>query len=214
MTTPELTPGKNPFAISAPALAAAIAAEWEGQGKFVAANMPLTQLAFTAIDRIAPQKENVVEALLIFLDTDTLSYRSDDQAALLLRQQEHWDPVLDWAAKKFGHRVEVTSGVMPIDQSPELHKALGAYLNGLDAMHLAGLSILASVFSSIILAVSVVDRHLDAMRAFRLSRLEEDTQAEQWGVDEEAEKRAARLEEETRSVSSFFNLLDEAKIHH
>lgn len=211
---PMLTHGKLPLALPTKALAEAIASEWQGQAKYSANAMKLTALAYTAIDRIEPQKANVVEALLVFLDTDTLSYREADENKLLATQQEQWDPVLAWAGKKFGATWQTTSGVMPIDQSPALHKAVGAYLNALDSMTLSALSVLASVYSSLVLAIAVVDRHIDAMRGFTLSRLEEDCQAEQWGVDEEAAARAKRLEDEARAASQFLNLLDESSIRH
>ena len=63
--------------------------------------------------------------MLVFLDTDTLSYRAESsEGVLLARQTEGWDPVVAWALKKFGVKLEVTSGIMPIDQSPELHAAV------------------------------------------------------------------------------------------
>ena len=51
---PPLTPAKNPFTLPTKTLEAAIEGEWDGQKKFVSAKMPLTALAYTAIDRIAP----------------------------------------------------------------------------------------------------------------------------------------------------------------
>lgn len=209
-----LTHGKNPFNVPTRALAEAIAAEWAGQAKYSASKMKLSALAWTAIDRIAPQKEEVVEALLVFLDTDTLSYRASEEGKLLTRQKEQWDPVLVWAGERFGVAWGVTDGVMPIDQPPELHAALRGYLITLDAMQISALSVLASVYSSLVLAVAVIDGHITALEAFRLSRLEEDTQAEEWGADEEAQTRANRLEEEARSASEFLILLDDSAIRH
>ena len=213
------TPGKNPLIVPSQGLAQAIADEWKGQEKFSSAKMPMTALAYTAIDRIAPQMEQVVEAMLVFLDTDTLSYRAEkDDAVLLARQIEKWDPLVKWAEKKFGVPIAVTSGIMPVDQSPKLHEAVRKYLQGLSAMHLSVLGVFASLFSSLILAIAVIEHHLDAMQAFVVSRLEEDTQAERWGKEEEAEKRRLRIEEETRSMSRFLSALDStldgAKIRH
>ena len=36
--------------------------------------MPLTALAYTAIDRIAGQPSAIVDALLVYIDTDTLKF--------------------------------------------------------------------------------------------------------------------------------------------
>jgi len=209
-----LTPAKLPLLLPTKPLAEALVSEWRGKEKYSSDKMKLTAMAYTAIDRIEPQRSEVVEALLVFLDTDTLSYRSEEQAALLAKQQQQWDPVLAWMQERFGVAVNVTSGVMPIEQPAALHDAVRSYLLTQDSMVLAALSMLASTFSSLILAVAVVARHLNAGDAFALSRLEEESQAEAWGRDEEADKRALRLAEESLAAANFLNLLDESGIRH
>lgn len=205
---PQHTPGKKPFTLPTQALADAIAAEWQGQQKFIAAKMPLTMLAYTAIDRIAGQEPNIIEALLVYVDTDTLSYRSNSSEKLAQLQKEQWDPVLAWAKQALGATWETTIGLMPLDQPPKLHEAVEKRLKALDAMQLAAFSMLASGFSSLVLALAVLDEYCDAKEAFRLSRLEEEAQAAQWGRDPEAEQRAARLQAEIVATERFLRLLE------
>ena len=169
--------------------------------------MPLTTLAYTAIDRIAGQEKAIIEVLLVYLDTDTLSYRASGSEALAKKQQQQWDPILAWLDKTLGAAWQVTSGVMPVDQSPQLHKAIEKHLSSLNAMQLSAVSVLSSSLSSLALALTVLERHVTADEAFRLSRLEEDHQAEQWGVDSEAESRAARLKDEINDAARFLDLL-------
>ena len=53
---PVRTPQRTLLQLPGPALAAAVAAEWQAQGdEIVPASMPLTQLASTALDRVGPQ---------------------------------------------------------------------------------------------------------------------------------------------------------------
>lgn len=189
------------------ALADAIAAEWQGQKKFMANKMPLTQLAYTAIDRIAGREKEIVETLLVYVDTDTLSYRATGSEALAKAQNEQWNPVLAWAKKNFGATWEVTSGVMPIEQPRALHDAIEKRLEKLDAMELSACCMLASGFSSLALMLAVLDKHIDAAAAFKLSRLEEESQAEAWGRDSEADARAARLQSEILTAEQFLRLL-------
>lgn len=207
---PLQTPGKQPFAVPTKALAEAIASEWVATQKFNPVKMPLTTIAYTAIDRVGAQQDNIVEVLLVYVDTDTLSYRSGGSETLASRQEAEWNPVLAWADKAFGATWATTKGVMPIDQPPELHAAVGKKLSALDAMQLSALCILSSGYSSLALALAVVEKHLDAAEAFRLSRLEEESQAEQWGRDAEADQRAERLKEEIVAAGQFLRLLDAA----
>lgn len=203
---PLFTPAKNPLRVPSRALAAAIEEEWLANGKYIAVKMPLTSLAFTATDRIAGQKEAIVEVLLVYVDTDTLSYRASGSQALAKRQEEKWDPVLAWADKTLGIKLEVTSGVMPVDQTPEVHANLSKYLISLSDMQLSAGSVLASSLSSLVLMLAVMERHVTPEQAFELSRLEEDYQAEQWGHDAEATLRANRLKTEIMQAAHFLDL--------
>ncbi len=204
---PMLTPAKKPMALPTQALAAAIAHEWDGAEKYSLSKMPLTSLAYTAIDRIADQRAAIVEVLLVYVDTDTLSYRASGSEALAKRQQLQWDPIVDWASKKLGAEMQVTSGVMPVDQPPELHKAIETYLNSLTDLQHAALCILSSGFSSLVLAIAVVDARVTCDTGFTISRLEEEFQAEQWGRDAEADVRTARLKSEIMEAGRFLDLL-------
>lgn len=204
---PLQTPGRQPLIVPTQALADAIAAEWKGQAKYNAARMPLTSLAYTAIDRIAPRKNEIIDVLLAYVDTDTLSYRATGSEKLARQQNEQWNPILDWAKQTYGATWNVTSGVMPLDQPGALHEALAKRLKELTPMQLAACSMLASGFSSLVLMLAVLDKHLAAEKAFALSRLEEESQAEAWGRDEEADARAARLKAEILSTAQFLGLL-------
>ena len=219
------TPAGNPLKVPTQALADAIAQEYLACHPALAAGsprngtgtpqqvrgdsrkMPLTALAYTAIDRIAGQRGDIIEVLLVYVDTDTLSYRASGSQLLAKQQQAEWDPVLDWLGKTMGTTWQVTSGVMPIDQPPELHRAVGKYLAGLSDMELAAACVLSSGCSSLVLMLAVVAGHIEAQEAFRLSRLEEEYQAQAWGRDMEAEARAARLKQEILDAGRFLDLL-------
>jgi chaperone required for assembly of F1-ATPase len=207
MPIPLLTPAKKPFALPTDALTKAIEKEWQTGAKFTPSKMPLTSLAYTAIDRIAPQAEAVVEALLVYADTDTLCYRAPEED-LNMRQKERWDVVLGWSSLMLGVKWQVAEGIMPLDQPEALHKALRTYLETKDAWRLAAFSVLASGFSSLVLAKAVMEKHLSSAQAFELSRLEENYSIEKWGEDPEAAEKAAKLKAEMLDAERFLMLLD------
>lgn len=203
-----LTPGKHPLTVPSQALANAIEAEWKGAKKFNPDKMPLTALAYTAVDRIEGQEPNIIEALMVYIDTDTLCYRSSGSEKLAGLQKKHWDPVLAWAKDTLGVTWKTTDGVMPLEQPKKLHQAIEKRLKKMQSMQLAPFCLLASGFSSLLLALAVFEKELDVDDAFRLSRLEEDTQAENWGQDAEAAQRARRLHAEIVDASRFLGLLE------
>ncbi len=203
---PNQTPAKKPFVLPTQALKDAIEKEWASGKKFSPTAMPLTALAYTAIDQL-DEKENIVEVLLAYVDTDTLSYRSSNQK-LLERQKKEWDPVLAWAGSTFNALWQTTTGVMPLEQPEALHAAIRKYLLTLDTMRLAACCTLASGYSSLVLAIAVLQKQLPAARAYELSRLEEEAQAEQWGRDAEADERSRRMQAEIVETGQFLRLLE------
>ena len=111
------TPGRRDLLVPSPALAAAIAAEWEAQhGEIRRETMPLTRLAGVTIDRDAARREAVVRQVADYAGTDLVCYRAADPPALAARQQAVWQPLLDWAAERYGAPLTVTSGVIPSTQ--------------------------------------------------------------------------------------------------
>lgn len=206
---PMQTPGKHTLATPVKALSDAICWEWQSNPRFDNTRMPLTSLVYTALDRIAGQEKEIIKALLVYVDTDTLSYRDNgENPALAKKQQEHWDPVLTWVAERLGTPVVTTSGVMPVDQPEALVAAFEKELENLSVMHLSAISVLAACCSSVILALAVVCGHIDGSQAYALSRLEEEVQAERWGRDTEADERALRIKNEIVAASRFLRLLD------
>ncbi len=124
---PVKTPARRDLIAPTAALAAAIAVEWNSQEREVRpAAMPLTQLANTAIDRVAPQRTLVVQQIADYAGTDLVCYRATRPPQLAARQQAVWQPLLDWAVRRYDAPLEVTTGVVPIAQPPASLRALAA----------------------------------------------------------------------------------------
>ena len=85
---PVKTPAKRDLIVPNAALAAAIAAEWNAQGDEVRpAQMPLTQIANTAIDRVTPQRAPVVRQIAKYAGTDLVCYRAERPPELAERRR-------------------------------------------------------------------------------------------------------------------------------
>lgn len=204
---PTHTPARRPFEVRGTALNQAIRKEWEQYETFSPSAMPMTSLAFTAIDQVEGNRGNMVEVLMSYIDTDTLCYRSE-KPEMLEQQKRQWDPMLAWAGDRYSALWKTTTGIMPLEQAPALHDAIREQLMTLDSMRLTACGMLASGYSSLVLALAVMEKKLSAEAAFRLSRLEEDMQAKKWGMDEEANERKQRMQAEIMEISRFLGLLE------
>lgn len=195
--------------VAAEPVAAAIAAEWEAQeGRIRAASMPIVRLVCTAIDRIGPAPETVVDAIAAFATTDLVCYRAVRPEALVARQQALWQPLVDWATLRYDAPLLVTSGVMPRPQPPAALAALRRAVAGLDPLRLAALHSLTEACGSLAIGLAVLDGRLDAAGAWQASQLDESFQIEQWGEDSDAGARRAALRREIEDSCRFLALLD------
>jgi chaperone required for assembly of F1-ATPase len=94
-------------------LADAVAAEWTAQADVInPALMPLTKLANTAIDRATSERIHVVNEIVQYAASDLVLYRADKPEKLVSLQQQHWNPVLDWAQASLDAKFESTAGIV------------------------------------------------------------------------------------------------------
>jgi chaperone required for assembly of F1-ATPase len=205
---PLRTPAKQDLVLPSKTLAEAIAAEWRAvQTEIDPSRMPLTRAANSALDRVAPDPRPVVDAIAGYGETDLLCYRAAEPDGLRLRQSALWDPWLEWSARALGAPMIAVTGVIHHAQPAPSVAALRRAVAGHDAFGLTGLHELVALSGSLVLGLAVAHGALEPARAWELSRLDEIWQAEQWGVDAEAEADAARRLEAFLQAALLLRLL-------
>lgn len=206
---PVRTPGGALVAVPASPLAEAVAAEWAAQdGTVRPLTMPMMRLAATAIDRIGRERDVQVVQIAAYGGNELLCYRADAPEALVRRQAETWQPLLDWCAETYGAQLAATGGVTHVEQPPESLAALRAAVAEMDDFRLAAVSQLTAACGSLVLALALCAGRIDAAEAVAASQLDEHWQAETWGRDAEAEARRATLAGEITDAERFLQLLD------
>ena len=194
---PVRTPGRNLLVLPTDTLAVAIADEWAAQGdQIVATTMPLLRLANTVVDGVAVNRAGVIDTILRFGENDLLCYRAHQPPELAARQREGWDPLLDWVRQRHGAHMRTAEGLTHIDQTPDALLALREALEEFDPFTLGALHVIASITGSAVLALAAAHGFISGPNAFALSRIDEVYQAEKWGEDAEAAKRAGNLAHE------------------
>lgn len=207
---PMRTPAKNDLVVPSEALAEALAVEWDAQRDEIRpATMPLTRLAATAIDRTRMQREQVVADTAKYAGTDLVCYRADHPPALIARQEAEWQPLIDWAMRRYDAGLAVTSGIVPRPQSPASLKAFAAAVAALDDFRLTALHAMTTACGSLVIALALMEGRLDAPSAFAASQLDETFQIEAWGEDAEAAARRRALAEDIAAAEHFVQLLRE-----
>lgn len=205
---PVMTPAKAPLLVPSRRLAEALVEEWASQGpELDPLAMPLTRLAGAAIDLVAPNRDELVARTADYAATDLLCYRAEGPPPLVERQQAGWQPVLDWAAQRYGAPLEVTAGVIAVAQPPEALEAFRRAVAALDDLRLTALAAAAAACGSLLLALALAEGRLDAEEAWRLSQLDETYQSELWGEDAEAAVRRRALKAEIAGAARLLALM-------
>ncbi len=189
------TPYKNPLHLPSRALAEAVAEEWAAVDGEINPNiMPMTKMCNSAVERITQQREDIQNHLLEYLENDLLVYRASEPEALVKRQRA-WDEPMNWV-QRFGIQLHTTQGIMAIDQPAENNHHAREWIEKLDNYQMVSFYEYVVITGSFVLGMAVVEGEISAEKAFDLSRLDDDFQAETWGmVDVKKEERDQKLVE-------------------
>jgi chaperone required for assembly of F1-ATPase len=197
---PVKTPAKAALKLPTHAMASAIAAEWAAlTDKVDPTRMPLTRSANAAIDKVTLQHGEVADMIAAYGDADLTCYRAEYPDRLIARQAEAWDPLLDWAGAHLKARLKPVTGLIHTPQSPQALQALSSRVHDLDAFTLAAFHDLVSLSGSLIIGFAALYDLHPAQELWRLSRVDELWQEQEWGEDDEAREMA------TKKESAFFH---------
>jgi chaperone required for assembly of F1-ATPase len=206
---PVKTPARAALVVPTPALAEAIADEWQEAGEKVDPRaMPLTGLANAAIDRVAPDKDAFVEGLARYAEADLTCYRVEGPQPLIDRQERSWDPLLGWARRRYDVDFTTTAGLRPGAQPGATVERLSHAIATLDPFRLAALSSLVTIGGSLVAALAVLEKTMTAEQAWDAVSVDERWQLEQWGSDEEAEAALDNRRRDFLAAARFLELLE------
>jgi chaperone required for assembly of F1-ATPase len=201
------TPAKQLLVIAARELAEAVAEEWRAQeAKIRQETMPMMRFVCTTLDRVTPRRGEVVAETAKYGETDLLCYRVEAPDELALRQTAAWQPLLDWAAARYGAQLSVTTGITAIEQDAAHIGRLRAAVEAENDFTVTGLHFATAATGSLILALALLEREIDAEQAWAAGHVDERWQLDRWGADEELEDRLARLRREIAAAADFLAL--------
>lgn len=202
------TPARAPLRVPTHAVAELIAGEWQAQGETIdPETMPATRAANAAIDKVRGQFDEVAALVAAYGETDLLCYRASGPPALRQRQDNAWDPLLDWSARRFGLHWVVAEGVMPVPQPAGTFDRLAAEVARLSPFELTAFHDLVAMSGSLIIGLAVTERHDTPEALWDVSRIDEMWQAEQWGADDDAQALAALRRQTFLNAANFIEAL-------
>jgi len=206
------TPGGKPVLLPTEAAARLVADEYAAQGERIEPlTMPVMRLVNTAIDGVAADPQAVLEDILRFSSSDMVCYRADGPEALVARQAEAWDPILDWVRAALGARFFLAEGVIHVEQPRESIGALALHLRQRDdPFLLAALHVITAITGSALLALALEAGEIGKEAAWDAAHIDEDWNIEHWGLDAEAAQRRAIRKRDMMGAASLIEALERA----
>lgn len=201
------TPAKSALIVPTEAMAKAIAAEWDAQqGEVRPDSMPVTRSANSAIDKVTPQFDAIVEMLGEYGGSDLLCYRADAPEELVARQNAHWDPLLAWAEAELAAPLRMTVGVVPVAQDAESLAHMTGALWAYDPFQMVALHDLIAISGSLVIGLAIAKGRITPDEGWLASRVDEMWQAEVWGADEEADATEAVKKRDLAQAALFLDM--------
>jgi chaperone required for assembly of F1-ATPase len=191
---PIKTPSGRIVILPVRALAEAIAVEWEAQGEFIdPLTMPLTRFANSVVQGVVDNAKAVADDVAKYFASDLLFYRAGHPEGLVAREAAHWDPILFWAAENLNAHFILAQGVMHVRQPESAVAAARAALPS-NPWEIAAMHVITNLTGSALLALALFHKVIDQDQAWAAAHVDEDWNAEKWGVDDEvAARKAAKL---------------------
>lgn len=202
------TPQGQLFTVASQPLVDVICGEWDAQVETINPDtMPIYKFAVTAIDRVTPQRDAVVDELASYGGSDLLCYREDRDHRLADHQHTIWQPYLDWAEHTYGTKLDVFGGIMPGAQSQQTQTALRGIVDGFSDFHLSGLHSLVTVSGSLILGLAAASNQSSLDQIMDAAFLDDLWQEDKWGYDEDAAKRMKNHRQHMCDAHRYLGLL-------
>jgi chaperone required for assembly of F1-ATPase len=205
---PILTPARAALRMPTFLLAEAIMLEWDAQGETIAPiSMPLTRHANSVIDRISTNRDDIINIISRYGETDLICYRASHPADLVARQSMQWDPMIGWAQQAFGADLLATTGIERLQQPIESIRRLSEVVASHSIWQLAALHDAVTISGSLVLGLALTHNRLTTEEMWRAGQLDELFQAERWGEDSLATQARANRRDALETAARLLDLL-------
>ncbi|KAG0027638.1 ATP synthase complex assembly protein atp12 [Podila clonocystis] len=167
-------------------LAIMIAGEWHGQKALLKSHsLPMTSLVARAIDSFIGNeqgRQETLNRLIKFLDTDSICYQQDFPDSIVQAQEKHWTPILNWAKEEYDLDIKVSQGITFVQQDEATKNRLREIVSSMSDIELSA----TLTAKSFLIGLAVVKRHLSVEAAWTAAQLEVLDQIDRWGEVEDS----------------------------
>lgn len=204
---PIKTPMKQLLAVNSAELAKAIAKEWETQTEEIDhESMIHTKLTNTALDRVIPRRQEIIDEIIAFAGSDLLCYRATEPQTLCESESRAWDPVIDWYKNTHNIHLKTTSGITHVSQEAKELQKIGSLLSEIDEFTLTAIHNITTLTGSALLSIGLILGPWQPDEIWQAAHIDEDYQIQRWGEDEQASHRRNERRQQYQYTYEFYKL--------
>ncbi|MDF7674263.1 ATP12 chaperone protein [Acetobacteraceae bacterium ESL0709] len=196
------------LAVSSRPLAEALVEEWSAiaPGETISPDkIPLTRIAGSQIEQIAPYEEETREALFAFGLDDALCYVSEVQDPAIAALLKEW-----MSEKGRDFILPQATDLTPLEHSEGYRKALKKLIASQSIERLTVLRIMAPLLSSFWLPLAMTAGILTFEEAFAFGFADEYAQLEEWGHDDEMVTSLEQKKHELADAMRYWEIVQSA----
>ena len=202
------TPLKKELILSNHLMAKEVLKEWDHSSEIINIDdLVFYSLLSTAIDKVSEERNSYINDIINFIDTDLICYRADNPIDLVSFQNKQWDPIISFIEKYINTKVSVFKGVMPSQQSSEVHHRFKNLIVELSDVQISVLHRITNLVGSVFLSLCILKKDLTHKQAFELSFLDELWQAENWGYEDDASAKRKKIRTELNRLILFIDCI-------
>jgi chaperone required for assembly of F1-ATPase len=186
----------------------AVVTEWQAQtDDIILGTMPVTQYLNSVHDKIIPNYDFILNQLLQYADNDCIFYFTHNtDIDLYTNQQQYWLPIIQYFEIYYAAELNYGTDLILKNQCDNFKNHLQDFLKDLSYENLAGLYKIITLLGSVLLGIYAYGGHIDYDTALRYSRLEQDYNIQNWGLDFEAEQTRNFINQDYAQAVMFLKL--------
>ncbi|MGB1360871.1 MAG: ATP12 family protein [Alphaproteobacteria bacterium] len=201
------TPVGGELLVPTEKLANLIASEWDNiadDEDINPSNMEYMCYTSTATDKIAPNKDAVIEEMCSYAMNDVICYRNQSDGELYDMQFNAWNELYKWATDELNMPLEITYDLMPIEQDKQVYISAKEICQRMDEFELTSFADFVNHFGSFVIAYAVIKGNITVEAGFYKANIDEFFQNQKWGVDEEIEQERNMIKESLQKNLIFY----------
>ncbi|CAG8563345.1 3024_t:CDS:2 [Paraglomus brasilianum] len=141
----------------------------------------LVTRAIDTLEKDSEERQEVISRLLYYFDRDKICQPYLFPKTFVDLQQQHWDPIVEWAKERYDVKIELSETDFRYLQLTEAKDKFRAIVNAFDGLKLSAFERATILSNSFLIALGLVEKRLGVEEAVSAASTETNAWIMTWG---------------------------------